>query len=619
MSTIRYYPNLDKNTFDEQLETATSRTRPIGFNGREFVYLEGLSLLWQNIKYHLFGRESYVSPQRLKAGRIALISAGIKKNLLTTSQKTQLLRGILEPEIKTLLQTTDSAKEDKSDTASRDVSPESPVSSSSPSTPRVPIERMELDDERSITFDPSTRQYTLLTPAPKIKNVVFAGGGAKGVLLLGVVQALEERIWGRSVREGLDHVAGSSIGAITASLVAAGMPAKRLIQAMRKVDFADLKGKRAWLHMKDGKPLFDFVHEYTKKSIHHNLKKIFRVDHLRDVTDGMILKYLQKKKISDPTIIAEITSAVHLLQGDKKGEIPVTFGLLRTLHHLHPRYFKELTVTATCSENGEVFYFDADRTPLLDIATAARASAALPIVLTPVTIDRKLLSPGYDHMLPDKTTMTFRDGGMFDNTPVDPMESKQGGIATRGEEGQNLHTLVVLFDDTETSEGAPSPFHEEVAKPLVRYPSTARQKAAYQAGYRFAQRFAGVVTERDYLEVLERNLDRIRRMYMQRSIPIRTDLGTVDFVKAKRDEERYRETGYRQTMEYMHAHRGELVARRALIPEELLGYLSDEDEEGQRKILEFAARMKEQFPLLPLPAAAAAAAAVAAPPEEETP
>ncbi len=76
-----------------------------------------------------------------------------------------------------------------------------------------------------------------------VVNGVFKGGGAKGVLYGGAMQALAERgLWFRAV-------AGSSAGAITATLVAAGLTCDEIIEqaprglsGVRKMPLADLVG-----------------------------------------------------------------------------------------------------------------------------------------------------------------------------------------------------------------------------------------------------------------------------------------------------------------------------------------------------------------------------------------
>lgn len=71
-------------------------------------------------------------------------------------------------------------------------------------------------------------------------DLVFEGGGVKGIGLAGAYAALSER--GFTPR----NVAGASAGAITAALVAAGYSTSELDEVLLKVPFADFKD-RGWL------------------------------------------------------------------------------------------------------------------------------------------------------------------------------------------------------------------------------------------------------------------------------------------------------------------------------------------------------------------------------------
>jgi len=63
-------------------------------------------------------------------------------------------------------------------------------------------------------------------------NLVFEGGGVKGIAYVGALSVLEQR----GIRPHVTAVAGASAGAITASLVAAGYSADELRQTMLAMD-----------------------------------------------------------------------------------------------------------------------------------------------------------------------------------------------------------------------------------------------------------------------------------------------------------------------------------------------------------------------------------------------
>ena len=74
---------------------------------------------------------------------------------------------------------------------------------------------------------------------PRNIDLVFEGGGLKGIALFGAYSVLEEQGY-RS-----HHLAGASAGAVVAALVAAGYTAAELREIVGGFDFSNLKD-RAW-------------------------------------------------------------------------------------------------------------------------------------------------------------------------------------------------------------------------------------------------------------------------------------------------------------------------------------------------------------------------------------
>ena len=72
-----------------------------------------------------------------------------------------------------------------------------------------------------------------MTARKAVTNLVFEGGGVKGVAYCGALQELESQ----GILAGIRRVAGTSAGAITAALVAAGCTPEELTAAMFDLDF----------------------------------------------------------------------------------------------------------------------------------------------------------------------------------------------------------------------------------------------------------------------------------------------------------------------------------------------------------------------------------------------
>src|SRR5687768_11756983 len=83
--------------------------------------------------------------------------------------------------------------------------------------------------------DAAAQNRAMAHPAiePVIDNLVFEGGGVLGATYAGAVEVLEER----GVLQRARRVAGTSAGAITATLLAAGADARRFREIVMGTDF----------------------------------------------------------------------------------------------------------------------------------------------------------------------------------------------------------------------------------------------------------------------------------------------------------------------------------------------------------------------------------------------
>ena len=69
------------------------------------------------------------------------------------------------------------------------------------------------------------------------QNLVFEGGGVKGVAYGGVIDVLEQR----GITPRITNVAGTSAGSITAALVSLGYSAADFKDIMMRLDFTKLE------------------------------------------------------------------------------------------------------------------------------------------------------------------------------------------------------------------------------------------------------------------------------------------------------------------------------------------------------------------------------------------
>eukprot|EP00112_Aurelia_sp_Birch-Aquarium-sp1_P010373 Seg2218.5 transcript_id=Seg2218.5/GoldUCD/mRNA.D3Y31 product="putative protein R571" protein_id=Seg2218.5/GoldUCD/D3Y31 len=189
-----------------------------------------------------------------------------------------------------------------------------------------------------------------------IENLVFEGGGNKGMSYVGAIEVLEEA----GIMKKIKRVAGSSVGAITASLVAVGYTAQDLKDFMDQ----DLR-----------KVLVD--HRCGYCSLLPNLLQGFGWN-----PGKRLLKWFGEQL------------------KERTGNADITFKEL-----LH-QFGRELCIVVTNLSQMTAEYFHPKTTPNTPIRTAVRMSTAMPGVF------QSVLYKVHEH------TDVFVDGGLLCNYPI---------------------------------------------------------------------------------------------------------------------------------------------------------------------------------------------------------
>lgn len=216
---------------------------------------------------------------------------------------------------------------------------------------------------------------------PKI-GLVLSGGGAKGFAHIGVLKVID------SLGIKVDHVAGTSMGAIIGSLYASGYTGKQLDSIFRTLNFDDV--------------------------ISDNLPREAKTFYERDNAEKYAVSLpFDKFKLKLPSAISRGQNVYNLLT-------------YLTLHVSEVDDFQKLPIPffciATDVETGKEVILDKG-----NLAKAITASGAFPSLFQPVEIDGQLLI----------------DGGVVNNYPIDELKAKgmdiiigvdvQDGLATRDE------------------------------------------------------------------------------------------------------------------------------------------------------------------------------------------
>jgi NTE family protein len=198
-----------------------------------------------------------------------------------------------------------------------------------------------------------------LVHRPRI-GLVLGGGGAKGAAHVGVLQVLEE------LRIPVDCIAGTSMGALVGATYAAGATAAEIDAAIRSMDWAATIGGQG---LRDRTPI---ERKLANSNFSNSLDVGIRDGRIRG-RGGLVATQSVEGEIWKLVASAQLTSDFD--------ELPIPF-----------------RAVATDMIAGDMVVLDSG-----DLATAMRASMAIPGAFAPVSVDGQVLA----------------DGGLMRNLPID--------------------------------------------------------------------------------------------------------------------------------------------------------------------------------------------------------
>lgn len=260
-------------------------------------------------------------------------------------------------------------------------------------------------------------------PAPLVKYLVFEGGGVRGIAYAGAVNEL----YRSGMLRNVEHVAGSSIGAVAAMLVAIGCTPDEIDELLGNLTFTPyLEGEKPWRITPEliskGK---QWLSIFTKEGYSISSGKLF-------------LEWIQK--------IIE----------SKLGNKDATFADLAKLVEENGQKYKYLSVTGSNLSKNRIEVFDHIKTPDMSIATAIRISASFPGVFKPVEIKRLeevMVEVKTDQGIVKEKRLVevvnvYVDGGLMDNLPYFIFKDKNKLPNEIGfsETGANLGVLNLKID-----------------------------------------------------------------------------------------------------------------------------------------------------------------------------
>lgn len=304
-----------------------------------------------------------------------------------------------------------------------------------------------------------------MTEETRTIDAVFEGGGVKGIGLVGAVVATEE------LGYQFENVAGTSAGAIVASLVAAGYSGPEMRTILHELDYARFKD-RGW---EDRVPIAGPIYSVLTE------KGIYEGDYLEALLRGL----LAAKGVQ-------------------------TFGdLVLAAYADDPRYRYKLQVIAADVSRGQMLVLPRDigeygiMADRLNVARAVRMSMSIPFFFRPVRLEDA--SSGETSFIVDGGVLSnypvhlFDDGS--DDPPwptigyklVDPQEGKPREI--RGALGMLTALFATMMEAHDARYIRDRNFVRTVPVPTMGVGTTEfdltrdKSEALYEAGYAAAQAF----------------------------------------------------------------------------------------------------------------------------------
>lgn len=250
------------------------------------------------------------------------------------------------------------------------------------------------------------------------ENLVFMGGGAKGIAYVGVVKALEANHQLSSVK----RVAGTSAGAINAALLAFGYTGEETEKILSENDlkkilldhpFTGENVKQFFESCFNGvKNTFDTLHSIVDP-IGSIINVVSKLCHTKGLCKGENFRIFIENLIEKQTGIKHCTfkELRQMIEGGEKGT--------------NKNAFKHLYVYATCLNPQEITCFSSEDSEWDDliISDAVRASMSIPGVFEPHSLHFKNRQ-GVRYRQ-ENDTRTFVDGGIAYNFPLESFDRRK--------------------------------------------------------------------------------------------------------------------------------------------------------------------------------------------------
>lgn len=283
-------------------------------------------------------------------------------------------------------------------------------------------------------------------------DLVFEGGGAKGMVFVGAMQEFEGR------GHTYERLLGTSAGAITAALLAAGYTSAEMLAALNE--------------QANGQPVFtsfmgqpaEFDDEAVRRSATLALLRQINVPLIPDVIEGNADEWLAKTLLQSARHLFSFIerggwySADNFLawlrrklaEGEFQGQ-PRNFSHM-TLREFHNATGRDLSVVAADTTGQRILVLNYQTAPNLPLVWAVRMSMSIPLVWPEVE-----WQAGWGtYQGQDLTGHLIVDGGLLSNFPIELFISDDDHIvAVMGQKKEGSRVLGLLIDESLEVAGAP--------------------------------------------------------------------------------------------------------------------------------------------------------------------
>jgi NTE family protein len=235
---------------------------------------------------------------------------------------------------------------------------------------------------------------------PVYRNLVMEGGGIKGIAYGGALVELEKK----GILQNISRVAGTSAGAIQASLLAIGYSPEDIVNIVNETPIETFND--------DG-----FISKGTKRL----LKEFgwFRGDSFLRTLEDLIFQ--------------------------KTGNANLTFEELHELAKATP--YRDLYVTGSNLTEQVLEVFSFETYPKMRIADAVRVSMSIPLYYRSLWISKE--GAVFENHIPEKKTRLFVDGGLLLNYPIHIFDDKKYHENQNTDDVFNKQTLGLRLEKSQ--------------------------------------------------------------------------------------------------------------------------------------------------------------------------